>query len=471
MDSDRHHRNSNNSYNYSNLFNLESLTKFQLPQGEEFDYYANSSQGESRGNRGVPMTDRNNGMMLEKRKRRSTYSSDEDQDGSYDEYVSEERYRAMLGEHVHKYKRRHKHNNLPASTSTRNGHYKEADFSSDYGLDRSVYEPAYLDIGDGVSYKIPPTYEMLAASLNLPKPSDMRVEEFYLTGTLDLGSLASMMSADKRFGPRSGSGMGEPKPQYESLWARLSSQTSNNSAQKFSLKVSDAALDSYSAPEGAAGGFRRFIMSESGVLQVHYVKVLEKGDTYEIIERSLPKKQNGKKDPFEIEKEEMDRVDRYWVNMVRKDIPKHHRFFIGFHRKQLTDAKRFSENCQREVKMKVSRSLKLMRGASIRTRKLARDMLVFWKRVDKEMAEIRKKEEKEAAEALKREQELREAKRQQQRLNFLLSRQNFMVTSCRTRLPPSHLKLYSRMINSMMKKQSLALQMLLQLRKILKRPK
>lgn len=36
-------------------------------------------------------------------------------------------------------------------------------------------------------------------------------------------------------------------------------------------------------------------------------------------------------------------------------------------------------------------------------------------------AEIRKKEEKEAAEALKREEELREARRQQQRLNFLLS--------------------------------------------------
>lgn len=35
--------------------------------------------------------------------------------------------------------------------------------------------------------------------------------------------------------------------------------------------------------------------------------------------------------------------------------------------------------------MKVSRSFKLIRGASIRTRKLARDMLVFWKRVDKEM--------------------------------------------------------------------------------------
>jgi DNA helicase INO80 len=36
-------------------------------------------------------------------------------------------------------------------------------------------------------------------------------------------------------------------------------------------------------------------------------------------------------------------------------------------------------------------------------------------------ADVRKKEEKEAAEALKREEELREARRQQQRLNFLLT--------------------------------------------------
>jgi len=35
--------------------------------------------------------------------------------------------------------------------------------------------------------------------------------------------------------------------------------------------------------------------------------------------------------------------------------------------------------------MKVSRSLKWTRTASMRTRKLARDMLLFWKRIDKEM--------------------------------------------------------------------------------------
>lgn len=83
---------------------------------------------------------------------------------------------------------------------------------------RLFFEPVCFNIGDGTSYMIPPTYEMLANSLNLP-----RVEEFHLKGTLDLGSLASMMAAHKSFGPRSRVGMGEPKSEYESLQARLKS--------------------------------------------------------------------------------------------------------------------------------------------------------------------------------------------------------------------------------------------------------
>ncbi|KAK2985800.1 hypothetical protein RJ640_019296, partial [Escallonia rubra] len=458
---------SRGSYTYSNLFNLESLMNFQLPQlqpqDDDFDYYGNSSQDESRGSQGGAVTKRNNPIMSERgKKRRNTYSSDEDEEGSYNTYISEEQYRAMLGEHIQKYKRRVK-NSSPTPVSTRmvtpvtkgsSGHkerklgnehraglhkmessseffsdvvpqklgkYKEADLTMQVGSDRSVYEPAYLDIGDGITYRIPLTYEKLASSLNLPSMSEIRVEEFYLKGTLDLGSLAAMMAADKRFELRTRVGMGEPKPQFESLQARLKAQAASNSVQNFSLNVDDIDISSSCIPEGAAGGIRRSILSDGGLLQIYYVKVLEKGDTYEIIERSLPKKQKVKKDPSMIEKEEMEKIGKCWVNIVRKDIPKHHRIFTSFHRKQLADAKRFSETCQREVKMKVSRSLKLMRGAAIRTRKLARDMLVFWKRVDKEMAEVRKREEKEAAEALKREQELREAKRQQQRLNFLLS--------------------------------------------------
>lgn len=237
-----------------------------------------------------------------------------------------------------------------------------------------------MDIGDGITYRIPPPYEKLASSLSLPSTSDVRVEEFYLKGTLDLGSLAEMMASDRRFGKRNKVGIADSKPQYESLQEKLKAQSANNSAEKFSLKISEAALQSNGIPEGAAGRIQRSISSEGGVLQVYYVKVLEKGDTYEvskffstssfsyadqflcypsryeyvvlqIIERSLPKKPKVKKDPSAIEREELEKIGKYWMNIVRKDIPKHHRAFTNFHKKQLTDAKRFSELCQRDVRV------------------------------------------------------------------------------------------------------------------------
>lgn len=460
MDHDRDHK---SSLSFSNLFNLEPLMNFQLPrQDDDFDYYGSSSQDESRGSQAGGMTGHSNGIFPKKgvssskKKRQNNFSSDEEEDNSNRVHITEDRYRAMLGEHMLKYKRRgNNSSSIPAPTprvvpgpksgskgrklgtdrrlydvDTKSdyhdndsplmlGSYREEEFVPKYGPNSSLSEPSYLDIGNGITYRIPPTYEKLATSLNLPGMPDLLVDEVYLKGTLDLGSLDTMMANDMRFGPRSREGMGETRAQYESLQSRLKALP--NSSQKFDLKVSDIALDSFAVPEGAAGGIRRSILSEGGTLQVYYVKVLEKGDTYEIIERSLPKKQKVKKDPLMIEKEETDKIGKYWANMVRKDIPKHQKIFANFHRKQLGEAKRFSEICQREVKMKVGRSLKLMRGAPIRTRKLARDMLVFWKRIDKEMAEVKKREEKEAAEALKREQELREAKRQQQRLNFLLS--------------------------------------------------
>uniref|UniRef100_A0A2P2MVK8 Chromatin-remodeling ATPase INO80 n=1 Tax=Rhizophora mucronata TaxID=61149 RepID=A0A2P2MVK8_RHIMU len=449
---------------FSNLFNLESLVSFKVPQpDDDFDYYENSSRDESRGSQGGGMTNYDNGTMSERKlslakRRRQSNNSEEEEERYYNTHMTEERYRSMLGEHIQKYKRRHKDTSsnpappslrmgttIPKATlgapkprklgnEPRGGLYdvettsewlndstlqKRGDFHEPVFTPKVLYEPAYLDIGEGITYRIPPPYEKLAASLNLPSSSDIQVEEFYLKGTLDMGSLADMIANDKKFAHRSTVGMGEPCPQYESLQARLKALALSNSAQKFCLNISEAALNS-SIPEGSAGNIQRFILSEGGVLQVYYVKVLEKGETYEIIERSLPKKPKVKKDPSVIEREEMEKTDKVWVNIVRRDIPKHHRIFTTFHRKQLIDAKRFSETCQREVKVKVSRSIKLMRGAAIRTRKLARDMLLFWKRVDKELAEVRKKEEREAAEALKREHELREAKRQQQRLNFLI---------------------------------------------------
>ncbi|KAJ4896065.1 DNA helicase INO80 [Raphanus sativus] len=447
---------------YANLFDLEPLMNFRIPRHEdETDYYGSSSQDETRGNQGGLVANYGNGVKpgmnsSAKKRKRWTEVDDDVEDGddhNYSRHVTEEHYRAMLGEHVQRFKSRSRESRgnhapllgVPVRNKSnvginrgRNDHHRrfyDVDTSSNFAADgipqrrgsyresnitpKVAYEPSYLDIGEGVVYKIPPSYDKLVASLNLPSFSDIHVDDFYLKGALDLRSLAELMARDKRSGARSRNGMGEPRPQYDSLQARVKALSASNSSPNFSLKVSEDAMNSV-IPEGAAGTTARTILSEGGVLQVHYVKVLEKGDTYEIVQRSLPKKLKVKNDPAVIEKAERDKIRKVWINIVRRDIPKHHRVFTTFHRKQSIDAKRFADGCQREVRMKVARSFKLPRSAPIRTRKISRDMLLFWKRYDKQMAEERKKQEKEAAEALKREQELREAQRQQQRLNFLI---------------------------------------------------
>lgn len=116
---------------------------------------------------------------------------------------------------------------------------------------------------------------------------DIQVEEFYLKGTLDLGSLAAMMTPDNKFQHRSRAGTGDARPHYESLQARLKAQQTNNPAENFCLTISESSLRSDGIPEGAAGRIRRSILSEGGILQVFYVKVLEKGDTYEVSEVSF----------------------------------------------------------------------------------------------------------------------------------------------------------------------------------------
>ncbi|CAL4939360.1 unnamed protein product [Urochloa decumbens] len=458
---------------YSTLFNLEPLLNFRVPVPEDLARYGHSSPNGSASSEGqVSLMDQYNGIndashgLHRKRKRHLDGASDDDEADAYNNRITEEHYRTMLSEHVQKYRRSKFKEGAFGSDPPRvaspqikdkNGGKKTMKHRSDFmnvatldeveasheysgieciktygGFNKfaASLDSTYLDMGDNIRYLVPEGYDKLASSLNLPVSSDIRVEEHFLKGMLDLRTLAAMLGTDQKFDASNRGGLSEPLPQFESLQERLK-------VQKFSLQVTE---DPFAIPEGAAGRIRRSIISEAGNLQVHYVKVLEKGDTYEIIERSLPKKQIIKKEPSIIMKEEAEKTSKLWQSLATKSIPKHHRYFNGLMKKRQVDAKRFSDSCQREVKYKVSRSLKLMRCAAIRTRKLARDMLIFWKRVDKEQYELRKKEEREAAEALKREEELREAKRQQQRLNFLLSQtelySHFMQNKAGASAPP-----------------------------------
>lgn len=56
-----------------------------------------------------------------------------------------------------------------------------------------------------------------------------------------------------------------------------------------------------------------------------------------------------KKDPSVIEREEIDKIGKAWVTIARRDIPKHQKLLVNSFRKQIADAKRCSEACQKEV--------------------------------------------------------------------------------------------------------------------------
>ena len=66
----------------------------------------------------------------------------------------------------------------------------------------------------------------------------------------------------------------------------------------------------------------------------------------QLVKRKLPKKVV---DPAIVLREDNDKIGKYWINLVRKDLPKHHRNFLAYYRKQSLDAKKYADCCQREV--------------------------------------------------------------------------------------------------------------------------
>ena len=261
------------------------------------------------------MSDQYNGIsdashgLHRRRKRHLGVASDDEEADAYSNRITEEHYRTMLSEHVQKYKRAKARDSVygldPPRADVRqiikhrNDHIRTVKYRSDFkdvaalggveaspqfngvgcisaygGFNKIVasLDSSYLDIGDNVSYLIPEGYDKLAVSLNLPVFSDIRVEEHFLNGTLDLRTLSAMLGTDRKFEATNRGGLAEPQPQHESLQERVK-------MQKFALQVTE---DPFAIPEGSAGRIRRSIISESGSLQVHYVKVLEKGDTYEV---------------------------------------------------------------------------------------------------------------------------------------------------------------------------------------------
>ncbi|XP_062858435.1 chromatin-remodeling ATPase INO80 [Trichomycterus rosablanca] len=112
---------------------------------------------------------------------------------------------------------------------------------------------------------------------------------------------------------------------------------------------------------------------------------------------------------------------KVWLTIAKKEIPKAFKQKASAKNFVLTNAKKLAHQCMREVRRAAIQAQKNCKETLPRARRLTKEMLLYWKKYDKVEKEHRKRAEKEALEQRKLDEEMREAKRQQRKLNFLIT--------------------------------------------------
>lgn len=112
---------------------------------------------------------------------------------------------------------------------------------------------------------------------------------------------------------------------------------------------------------------------------------------------------------------------KLWALIVRKEIPRAHRQKSSARNNMLQNCKKLAQLCQKEMRKEAQRSQKVTQQTAPKARRLSREMLVYWRKYEKVEKEHRKRAEKEAQEQRKLDDEFREVRRQQRKLNFLIT--------------------------------------------------
>ncbi|XP_038597218.1 chromatin-remodeling ATPase INO80 isoform X2 [Tachyglossus aculeatus] len=112
---------------------------------------------------------------------------------------------------------------------------------------------------------------------------------------------------------------------------------------------------------------------------------------------------------------------KVWLSIVKKELPKAYKQKASARNLFLTNSKKLAHQCMREVRRAAGQAQKNCKETLPRARRLTKEMLLYWKKYEKVEKEHRKRAEKEALEQRKLDEEMREAKRQQRKLNFLIT--------------------------------------------------
>ncbi|CAH1792106.1 unnamed protein product [Owenia fusiformis] len=112
---------------------------------------------------------------------------------------------------------------------------------------------------------------------------------------------------------------------------------------------------------------------------------------------------------------------RLWVGMMKKEVSKAQKARASARKEMLQLHKKVAKECVKEMRKSAMQSQRVVKETPMRARRLTREVMTYWKRFEKVEKETRKKAEKEALEQRKMDLNLKEAKRQQRKLNFLIT--------------------------------------------------
>ena len=113
--------------------------------------------------------------------------------------------------------------------------------------------------------------------------------------------------------------------------------------------------------------------------------------------------------------------DSIWKDMARKDASKTSKVIQACANVRQSNAKKTAILASKEARRWQYRTNKSMKDLQAKAKRGMREMLAFWKRNEREERDLRRKAEKEALDQAKKEEELREARRQARKLNFLIT--------------------------------------------------
>ncbi|VVC24393.1 Helicase superfamily 1/2, ATP-binding domain,Helicase, C-terminal,P-loop containing nucleoside [Cinara cedri] len=140
---------------------------------------------------------------------------------------------------------------------------------------------------------------------------------------------------------------------------------------------------------------------------------------------------------------------KLWLHMSKKEMGKIHRMKNNNHKEILITCRRTAQSCMKHLRQKAIQSQKNMKENIWRAKRLTREMLTYWKRYDRNERETRKKQEKEAEEQRKMDVELMEVKRQQRKLNFLITQTELYAHFMSKKLGQSSAEEQLRILNQL----------------------